>query len=275
MEERLLKTPAKDLTDAEAFDLLMFLYEQGEVQLPDGVRLDPRDPDKILSPKPGQQLRVGTVMGEVTYRRANDLKRPAGGPEGSDEMASFNPTPAFAVLLYRLGVFLHEQWDVDTIVCGGVGSGGGRAATDCHTQGRCVDFYGVVRAGDTIDVHRDWFARPVYQTRPDAKGRRGTLQAVGDDKWGGETATYFRLAFSPELQDFLPYLFFSTVWEFVTKECTTSAGDLSADDFKSGVLLGRGTIYHPDFPDWGSYTPGHAGRQSHHDHMHFQIGNAY
>jgi hypothetical protein len=272
MDMQLLQKPARDLTDAEAFDVMMYLYDTDEIKLPDGVKRDPHDQDKILSPKPGQQLRVGTAMGDVTYRRANDAKRPAGGAEGSDEMASFTPTPAFAVLLYRFGVFLHEQWDVDTIVCGGVGSG---RQVDCHSQGRCVDFYGVVRAGDTIDVHRDWFARPVYKTRPEADGSRGTLTAVGDDKWGGATATYFRLVYSPDLQDFLPLVFFSTVWEFVTRECTTAAGDLSAENFRNGALLGRGTIYHPDFPDWGSYLPGHAGRQSHHDHMHFQIGNAF
>ncbi len=276
MDMRLLEKPAKNLTDAEAFEVLMYLYDTAEIKLPGGVKRDPKDPDKILSPKPGQQLKVGTVLGDVTFRQASDeLRKGNAGAEGGVAIADFTPTPAFAVVLYRLGVFLHDKWKVKTIICGGVGSGGGRSEVDCHTQGHCVDFYGVVRAGGgTIDVHRDWFNRPVY-THYLVNGKQQKLVPRNDDRWGGDNDTYFRLAASLEPQDATPRQFFSDVWAFVQKECTTSAGDVSAAQFRVGSLLGKGTIFHPDFPYWGSYTPGDAGRYAHHDHMHFQLGNAY
>src|SRR4051794_19206181 len=112
MDMALLTKPAKDLSDREAFDVLMYLFDTHEITLPDGVRRDPKNPDIILSPTPGAQLRVGPTMGDVTFRQANDAKRSAGGPQGSVAITAFTPTPAFAVLLYRLGVFLHDEWQV-------------------------------------------------------------------------------------------------------------------------------------------------------------------
>ena len=270
MDMSLLQKPAKDLTDAEAFEVLMYLYDSAEIKLPDGVKRDPKNPDKILSPKPGEQLKVGTTLGDVTFRQANDAKRPPKGPEGSDALAYFTPTPAFAVLLYRLGVLLHEKWNVTTIICGGVGSG--TKPTDCHSKGRCVDFYGVIRdGGGTIDVQRDWTHRPVYLAWIDEDGTREKYDAVGDDNWGGDTHTFFRLVYSDEPQDLTPRQFFSSVYEFAMRECTTGPSDISADNFRRGVLLGNGFIFHPDYPYWGgSYA--NPGRYSHHDHMHFQIG---
>jgi hypothetical protein len=273
MDMSLLQKPAKDLSNAEAFDVLIYLYDTDEIKLTNGVKRDPNDPDKIVSPKPGEQVRVGMVMGDVTFRHASDAKRPKGGAEGWDTTADFNPTPAFAVLLYRMGVLLHDQWQVTTIVCGGVGIGGGRSATDSHTQGRAIDFYGVVRTGGaTIDVHRDWFVRPVSTAIIDEDGTSMQYDAVGDDKWGGDDNTYFRLTYSTDAQDETPRRFFNSVYEFVAKESTTGTNDISAENFRRGVLLGKGYIFHPDYPHWGSWAPGDAGRQSHHDHMHFQLG---
>lgn len=201
----LLTKPAKDLSDREAFDVLMYLFDTDEITLPDGVRRDPRHPDTILSPTPGAQLRVGPVMGDVTFRQANDATRPRGGAEGSVAITAFTPTPVFAVLLYRLGVFLHDQWQVTTVVCGGVGRGGG-AASDCHSQGRCVDFYGVVRAGgQTLDVFQDWFKRPVYrgpghQTWAERRAARELARTpVHLDRgahWPGRTPPFDRLVLS-------------------------------------------------------------------------------
>ena len=102
MDMTLLQKPAKDLSDAEAFDVLMYLYDTDEIKLPNGVKRDPRDPDKIVSPKPGEKVKVGMVVGDVTFRHASDSKRPKGGAEGWDTTTDFYPTPAFAVLLYRL-----------------------------------------------------------------------------------------------------------------------------------------------------------------------------
>ena len=55
MDMTLLTKPAKDLSDREAFDVLMYLFDTGEITLPDGVKRDPKHPDTILSPTPGAQ----------------------------------------------------------------------------------------------------------------------------------------------------------------------------------------------------------------------------
>ena len=63
MDMTLLQKAAKDLTDAEAFDVMMYLYDSAEITLPDGVKRDPKDPDKILSPRPGAQLPISQCAG--------------------------------------------------------------------------------------------------------------------------------------------------------------------------------------------------------------------
>ena len=318
MDITLLTKPARDLSDREAFDVLMYLVDAGEITLPDGVKRDPKHPDTILSPAPGAQLRIGPKIGDVTFRKATDAKRHAGAPQASVAVTAFTPTPTFAVLLYRLGVFLHDEWQVTTVVCGGIGSGGG-AASDCHSQGRCVDFYGVVRdGGQTLDARRDWYSRPIYRRGPshqtsverwaareaakrpvrldrgaDWPGRtpsfgqlvlpntdlfgvaaiKGASPKGDDDQWGNAAATYFRLGDSPDPQDATPCAFFSAVYEFVTAECTTGPNDVSAAEFRRGGWLGQGYIFYPDYPlkgSWGASKT--AGRVTHHDHMHFQIG---
>src|SRR5206468_2625159 len=42
MDMRLMEKPAKDLTNAEAFEVMMYLYETAEIKLPDGVQRDLR-----------------------------------------------------------------------------------------------------------------------------------------------------------------------------------------------------------------------------------------
>ncbi len=269
MEESLLSKPARDLSLQEAFDLFIFLVEQGGIELVDPVKTD--DEGNVISLRPGQQVKVRTSMAGVDYYKAQGLNRGINGSAGATKTAFFQPTPAFAIVLYRLATCLAESWEVTRIVWGGIGAGSGVSARDCHITGHCVDFYGATTANNVeFDARRDWWRRTVY--RKD-NGKLHARNPDLDDRWLEDRNTHFRLAVSQDPQDILPYSFFADVYELVTQECTLGP-DVSADEFRAGSPLEAGTIIHPDYP-----VPGVpkvvAGRRGHNDHMHFQLGNAY
>src|ERR1051325_1480040 len=146
MEESLLKKVARDLTQQEAFDLLIFLVEQGGISLVDPVKTN--DAGEVTSLKPGQQVKVQTTMAGVDFYKAQGNNPGAFGSVGATKIPYFSPTPAFAIVLYRLADFLSSKWNRTRIVWGGIGAGGGRTdKKDCHMTGHCVDFYGASTSG--------------------------------------------------------------------------------------------------------------------------------
>ena len=148
--------------------------------------------------------------------------------------------------------------------------GRGRDAKDCHSTGRCVDFYGASADRLEFDVRRDWYRRPVY--RLDVS-KLHAMVAGSDDRWGDDRHTYFRLAMSDDPCDRLPEQFFGDVYQVVAEQCTLGP-DIGAAEFRRADPLKAGTVYHPDHP-----IPGIpkvlAGRRGHNDHMHFQLGQAF
>lgn len=265
MEESLLTKSARDLSKQEAFDLMIHHVEQGDIELVDPVKVDQQG--NVIGLRPGQQVKVRTAMAGVDYYRVPLNNPGVSGSAGATRLPdSFRPTPAFAIVLYRFAKMLAEKWDVTKIVWGGIGAG--RRPTDCHTQGRCIDFFGAtIVDGVDFDVRRDWWSRTVFR-------RDGTPHAIqGGDRWGNDRNTYFRLALSQDPEDLLPRRFFGDVYQFVTEECTLAL-DTEADLFRIGSPLQAGTVIHPDYPVPG--IPGVvAGRRGHNDHMHFQLGNAF
>jgi hypothetical protein len=269
MEESLLTKPARDLSLQEAFDLMIFLVEEGEIELVDPVKTD--DGGIVISPKPvpGLQMKVRTSMGGVDFFRAKDINPGINGSAGATKAEIFQPTPAFTIVLYRLAKRLAAKWQATQIVWGGIGAGSGKNAKDCHMTGHCVDFYGATTAaGVQFDVRRDWWSRTVY--RQD-NGKPLATTAPLADHWLDTTDTYFRLAISQEPQDLTPWQFFGDVYQFIVEECTPG-NNIAADLFRNGSALQAGTIMHPDYPVAGDPGPG---RRTHNDHIHFQLGNAY
>lgn len=267
MTEALLKKAARDLTQQEAFDLFIFLVEQDEISVVDPIKTN--DAGEVTSLKPGRQVKIQTTIAGVDFFKARGINPGANGSAGATQMASFTPTPAFAVVLYRLANWLSSEWQITRIVYGGIGAGGGANATDCHMTGHCVDFYGATtQGGQDFDVRRDWWTRTVYR-----KDNGKPHASNGWDRWSNDTNTYFRLAISNDAQDQVPAQFFSDVYEFVTEQCTLGP-DIADDLFRNGHPLRPGTVMHPDYPVAG--VPGVvAGRRGHNDHIHFQLGNAY
>ncbi len=273
MEELLLGRAARDLSQEEAFELLIFLAEQGEIELVDPVKTD--NEGNVISLRPGQQVKVRTSMAGVDFYRAPPLNPGVNGSAGATKIESFEPTPAFAIVLYRLAKMLAEKWQATKIVWGGIGHGSGKNEKDCHMTGHCVDFYGATAGAIDFDVRRDWWRKTVRQKDGDGTPH-ATLPNV-DDRWGNDTHTYFRLAFSKDHRDVSAYEFFADVYQFVTEQCTLGSGiepENEAAAFRGGSPLKAGTVMHPDYPVPGvpKLIPG---RRTHNDHIHFQLGNAY
>jgi hypothetical protein len=248
---------ARELSEQQAFDLLMHYVARGEIEIDEQIQLDASG--KIVQPRPGQQLRVRTRMAGVDYLQA---------ASGSAAFASarqpkvFYPVPAFAIVLYRLAKRLGEgYYRVSSIVWGGIGAGHKGKKLNCHQVGTCVDIYGAHTRFGPIDVYRDWGRRPVYLT----DGKRRTSPANDDegDYWGKETNTYYRL----RAQDTgMAYYFFSELYDFAFDQTTTGANDVP--QLREFQPSGRGYIIHPDYKSVGL-------RRDHEQHIHFQLGEAF
>ncbi len=255
--------PARELTDTDALAVLLNLQSIGDIALPD-FKADARTPPR--------QIKMSTKVAGIQYLQASGNNRGAFGSVGATKRPDFMPSPPFALVLYKLAVFLHDQWGATSIVWGGIGAAGAGKSDDCHQNGHCVDFYGAdTTTGGVFDVRRDWYRRGVYQK---VSGKRHALKPDSDDRWGIDFATYYRLAqntdpeklvgasdyFNPKAGDF-----FADVYEFVNGQCAQGRYDIAPDSFRNGEPLKAGWTIHPDYPT--------ILRRSHNDHMHFQLGS--
>jgi hypothetical protein len=246
--------PARDLTAQEAFDLMMHLAYSGEIELVGSIHTDKSG--RITNPRPAQKLLIKTDISGVSYYRASSK-----GFVGNYKHPHFAPTPAFAIVLYRLARVMKSNWGATRIVWGGIGAGHDGKSRNCHEVGTCMDFYGAVTQRGIFDVLKDWGRKPIFNS----DGTPHAKSADHDDLWGNDGHTHYRLRL---LADPSAYLFFASVYAFAHEQCTVGRADFGPASFASGGAIGSGTIIHPDYP--GSKL-----RKSHQEHMHFQLGNAY
>ena len=240
--------PARDLTDQQAFDLLMHLVYQGEIILDENIRTDAAG--KIVYPIPGKQMKIRARMSGVEYKHASNPKK----------IHDFTAKPALAIALYRMAQKLNGgYYGVTQIVWGGaIGYGHEGKAANCHEIGTCIDIYGGSTRQGTFDVAKDWGLRPVF--KPD-----GTkVQGSGGDPWGNATQTYYRLR---SKEDGVKYYFFIELYRAGVEQFTIASSD--SPDLEEGKPVKQGAnVFHPDYP-------GVSLRESHQEHMHFQIGPSY
>lgn len=245
--------PVRDLSEQQAFDLLMHLVYWGEVFVDEIFRADASG--RLVHPKPGQQLKVGTRMAGVDFYRASNKGFP-----GNHSTPTFTPTPAFALVLYRLAKRLGGgYYGATRIVWGGIGHGGEGKLRNCHEIGTCVDFYGAYTRHGTFDVLADWGKKPIFKS----DGKPRAVPNWTDDKWGNASDTYYRLRAS---DPGLAYYFFADVYKFAFEQCTVGSTDVP--ELKEGQSVMAGTIIHPDYARADL-------RRSHLEHMHFQLGQAF
>lgn len=257
---------ARDLSAQEAFDLLMHLVFHGRVVLDEHVKVD--NSGKIVYPKPGQQILVKTSMAGVDFLHASGAFNAKNGSHGARKDKRFAPTPAFAIVLFRLAEFLAKDWGATQIVWGGVGKGADNKSKNCHDVGTCMDFYGATTKKGKFDVTEDWTRKPVFQKDGKELPVKWSQEIWGvalfENRWGPATQTYYRLR---PTDDSPAYDFFLDVYTFVNEQCTSS-GDTSPHAFGTNHPLSAGQTIHPDYP-------GPKLRKDHRDHMHFQLGAAF
>jgi hypothetical protein len=252
---------AQSMTAQEAFDVLMYLVDTGEITLEEPVKTNAKG--AIVSPAVNDQIRVRTSMAGIDFYQASGDNGGVNGSKGAHKVAFFMPTAAFAIVLYRLAVRMRDSWKTTRIVWGGIGHGSGLHKSDCHMTGNCVDFYGATTGSGTFDVRKDWFLRRVTQKN----GKLHPLAPDDNDRWGNATETFYRFATATDDEDKEPGEFFLDVYTFVSEQCMFGPFDIPPSSMTTGSPLKAGYTLHPDYPIRDQ-------RRHHNDHIHFQLGQA-
>lgn len=236
-------TPARAMSKQEAFDELLQLVDSGVIKLEgqsdaNHVNLDGLDPNTGAA-------QAGNVAGVIIRFGAN-----ATAPDFVD--------PRNALALVRFCQFLSSQFDVTDLFHLGIGGDASGARTDCHGQGRAVDFAGVARRrGDGSDfelsVLNHWGTVSTALT-PGGNWPPGTGAGVS-----------YRLQGQGTLAEDL----FRRVYEFIANEWQDRSTGPDPEGPPTSIGMGS-FIMHPDHPTSAPGTP--HGREAHKNHIHMQIG---
>lgn len=235
--------PARALSKAEAFAELQTLVDEGTL-LFEGYSDEHHVNLDGLNPYTGEK-EAGNVAGVVIrYGEA------AAAPDHLD--------PRNALGLVRLCQYLSSEFGVTDLFHLGISGDASGGRTDCHGQGRAVDFAGAARrVGDDTDfqltVLDDW----------------GTAYTgyTPDGDWPGDTgsAVTYRLGGEGTFAE----TFFAGVYEFVAGQWQDRSVNPDGEDTPTSI--GEGSfVMSPDHP---TSAPGTAhGREAHKNHLHMQIG---
>jgi hypothetical protein len=246
--------PARQLSVDEAFAELDQLMASGLLlharsQMAGKVDLDGWDPSTA-------QKQDGNVAGVVVRYLPSGSKN-IGSPSGPNAPDRLDPRNAVAIV--RLCQWLAATFGVTELYHLGIDGDGSGQRTDCHGQGRAVDFVGVkgVRDGAeyVLTVNDDWGTVDT----PSTPG--GIWQPVGT------STTHFRLDDAPGRE--FERDFFRAVYEFITTQWQDkSAGP---DGAAAPGTIGAGSfVMNPDHPTSKPGTKN--GREAHQNHIHMQIG---
>lgn len=227
--------PARELTPAEGNQLLGYLVEHGALQLSPQTPFAGSWQTGISSPAPSARVVVKpAVINGVAFHFANSA-----GPQSVLD----NVDQRMVVALYRLTRWVNAaEPDVPVIRHLGIGHGSG-PPSDCHNQGRALDFSGLDGTSQgspfTRDIQKHW----------------GNLRGSGS------------MRLDPTV-DPLAHDLFRTVFGFGTYECECN-GIGTANKWPPKEIGDRGGfVIHPDYVD----VPPQVLRPAHQNHIHMQIG---
>lgn len=234
--------PARDLTQAQARDLVIHYFHNHHLQLEKWPEFrGPLDPSY---PKVGEKVRLCYKIGGIDWVANNPAARNWEFTKPMDQR--------LAVLLVRIGLWLKREWNASSILWGGIGVG--RDPNDRHGKGFALDIHGVSTSRGEFNVYRDWGTRPV--PRNIGGDRRGRWPA-------GATRTSYRLELDP--WDHGPLFnsvatsqFFQQFYNFLTTEAKHGSTEATPRIGQNSRVL------HPDHPS-GSLRPGHQ------NHYHVEI----
>ena len=230
-----LGKPARDLTQQEARDVVVYYALNGLLHFDKAVTLD-KD-GKVTHPKVGDKLKLGFDIGGIQWVLNRD--------SNAHGLTSTGPMDLrMAALAVRFAQFLKAgRWGVTQIFWGGMGYG--RDANDRHGQGLAMDFHGALTRFGEIDVQRDWGSQPI--TLPSGK-----VVHV----WPASQQPYFRLDIDTNAGGF-----FYDVYHWLTGEARDGFGA------KQTSIGDHSAIYCPDQGDVRL-------RDQHQNHIHCEIAPA-
>lgn len=183
----------------------------------------------------------------------------------SRRSALLNLDPRHAVALARLAERLATVHGAVTIKHLGVNGDSSGARTDCHGQGRALDFAGVTGTVDgadyDVDVLRDWGRRSVPDESDPSASRLPSWPA------GTRDLTY-RLESDPDVDQRVTDLF-RDVYQ-VAVEQWQDLDDQPSPSGSASAIGQRSFVMNPDHPTSKPGTPN--GREAHANHVHVQIG---
>jgi hypothetical protein len=208
-----------------------------------------------LDPNSGQK-QDGNVAGVVVRYLPSGSKN-VGQPAHPNAPDRLDPRNALALI--RLCQWLNQGFGVTELYHLGIDGDGSGARTDCHGQGRAIDFCGVkgVRNGleFVVTVNDDWGTVDT----PSTPG--GVWQPLKTNQ------THFRLDDAPGHE--FERDFFRATYDFITSQWQDHSS--GPDGPSDPSTIGTGTfIMNPDHPTSDPGTP--HGREAHVNHIHMQIG---
>jgi hypothetical protein len=207
-----------------------------------------------------QEKQDGNVAGVVV--RFLSSGSATGSPAGGNAPDRLDPRNALAIV--RLCQWLNTNHGATELYHLGMTvevDNNGNPRTDCHGQGRAVDFVGVKTvAEDGTEIIRtvfdDWGTARTSLT-PDGNWPAGTGSAVS-----------YRLD-APDAENSDARDFFRAVYEFIASQWQDRT--TTADPADTPTAIGeRSFIMHPDHPSTAPGKPN--GREAHRNHIHMQIG---
>lgn len=199
--------------------------------------------------------RDGCVAG-VVVRYLESGTRLSGSPSSPNAPDRLDPRHALA--LVRFCNWLASRWGATELYHLGVSGDASGARTDCHGQGRAIDFVGVKGSVNGQDYHLtvkdDWGAVDT----PSTPG--GVWQPVGTN------VTHFRLndVDHPFERDF-----FQSAYDFIAGQWQDKTSGPAPATTPSAIGE-RSFIMNPDHHS--SAPGGKSGREAHANHLHMQIG---
>ncbi|MCP2033573.1 hypothetical protein L1279_000556 [Planomicrobium sp. HSC-17F08] len=231
-------TASRDLTRDQANLVMGYLVQNGYFSLSSNTPYTGDWMTGITSPKPTTNVQVtpAKINGvDFIYHTA------------SSASLIDNLDQRMLVCLYRLTRWVNAlEPDVTVIRHMGIGHGRG-SATDCHNQGRALDFSGLEGSSQGMNFSRkileDWGNKPAVSGNP--------------------------LRLDPAT-DPLAHDLFRTVFRFATFDCECN-GIGSANKWPPKEIGDQGGyVLHPDYIDAPNSTQ--QLRRAHQDHIHMQVG---
>jgi hypothetical protein len=268
--------PAREMTRAQARDALLCLHRQGQVILtPEPTFKHTTDPDcttacKVLQPMVNEQVGIKAVIaGSVTLKyidtnppfRRKDVKL---GKKAGDFLDS-----RYTVGVYRMAKMLRDDYGVDALLHIGMGGDSSGGRTDCHGQGRALDFGGCSVGGSDLYIYYDWGMMPVYdmndpETDPAKKKRLKSVEWPYKDM-----ELLYRLEATPPGGNAQAGLIFKDVYKLATEQFNDTS---KLPKPSTPSTIGQKTyIMNPDHFHSQPKTP--HGREAHQNHLHIQIGD--